>query len=87
MHKQLQLAIQKTLNPLVEQIFDKFKIGEDDLGVREAFKSGDLRTSLLTKYGDHKDKEWNKKITEEQIELLDGLINMLDDILECAKWK
>ena len=50
----------------------------------------DQRDALLTsiddagdfaEYGNGETKEHRQK----QIELLDGLINMLDDILECAK--
>ena len=35
----------------------------------------------LIEYGDGETKEHREK----QIELLDGLINMLDDILDCAR--
>ena len=61
-------AIFKALEPIMDKAFDEFKIDENDPGVREAFQNNEkLRTELLVKYGEYKDKEWNIKITEEQM--------------------
>ena len=81
-HDQLHKAIQKTIDPLVDKACDKFDISKDDLGIREIFKNGDLRTDLLIKYGEYKNEEWKIKLTKEQIGENTNNISLKDKLEE-----